>query len=185
MPEEIGEGLQPPPEEITVTVAPSGSMASDEALVVSSSLLSVCSDAVKSNLLALSNIGSATTTKIQNALEVVQAFDVQSANLIDETVLNGLANGAETSAIVVNNIGDSSFVKIILVLDEITPTAIAPKVVVYSGASGYSLSLSTISSAKRLEFLNIPASFVASFKVINQTGVSFPASKNSILVVGQ
>ena len=162
---------------------PDGSSSTDSTYVLDAQLLLYLSNAGKSKLLSSSNIGASTTAVIQKALEKVDTLTDYTAFLIDETILDGLANNGQTSAISVSNTGDSANVRIIIILGDIQPTP-GGKVSITDGTTNYELEVSVASSVKRLEFTAIPAAFVSNFYVTNLTGVSFASWGNSVLVVG-
>jgi hypothetical protein len=168
----------------TVYPSPSGSAATDTTYAITDSNLNLLSNAAKSSLLSVSNLGSAITSRINSTLELIQAYDEFTAYLLDETVLNGLANGATSSTLNVANVGTSNFVKVIVILGEITPVGLAPSVFIDSGLESYELAVGTTTAKKRLEFNQIPAAFVNAFTVTNNLGVSLASSGNSIVVVG-
>lgn len=168
----------------TVFPPPSGSAATDTSYAITDSNLNLLSNAAKSSLLSVSNLGSAITSRINSTLELIQAYDEFTAYLLDETVLNGLANGATSSTLNVANTGTSNFVKVIVVLGEITPVGLAPSVFINSGLESYELAVGTTTAKKRIEFNEVPAAFVSNFTVTNNLGVTLPSYGNSVLVVG-
>lgn len=167
-----------------VLEAPIGSSAIDTSYAITDSNLTLLSNASKSSLLSVSNLGSAITSRINSTLELIQAYDEFTAYLLDETVLNGLANGATSSTLNVANTGTSNFVKVIVILGEITPVGLAPSVSITSGLESYELAVGTTTAKKRLEYNQIPAAFVNAFEVTNNLGVPLASYGNSIVVVG-
>jgi len=170
----IGVALVPPPD---------GSIATDTTFSVSTSNLALLSEAAKSSLLSASNIGSAITSRINSTLNLVSVIGGLTAYLLDETVLNGLANGTSSSTLTCSNVGTSRFVRIIVILGQISVGSGAT-VSVSDGVTSYELTLPPTTSEKRLEFNNIPSSFVSSFYVQNNTGTTLASWGNSIVVVG-
>ena len=169
-------------EELILVVPPNGSIATDWAYPIGNDLISQLSDSAKSDLLAVSNIGTAIASVIEKALEKIDELSNFTTFLLDGTQLNNLANGSSVTY-TISNTGDSPLVRLVIILGAIAPTAGA-KIVISNGVDAYELSLSTGSSVKRIEFNALPASFVSSFSVTNNLGVSFAESGNSIVVVG-
>ena len=168
-------------EELISVVPPDGSVATDWAYPIGNDLISQLSDSAKSDLLAFSNIGTAITSVIKKALEKIDELSNFTTFLLDGTQLNGLANGSSVSY-TLSNTGDSPLLRLVIILGSIAP-AVGAKVIIDNGLEAYELSLSTGASVKRLEFNAIPASFVSSFTVTNNSGVVLNASSNSIVVV--
>lgn len=172
----------PPPLPITPIPAPAGSTAEDVDTIISSALLTNLTNSAKSSLLSAANIGTATLSKIETALEFVDTLTELTSYQLDGTLLNSLADGDTSSSLTVSDVGDSTFVRIVILLSEITPSAGA-KVIISDASTAYELELDTTTSEKRLEYSNIPAAFVSNFTVENATGVAFPSYGNSIVVV--
>jgi hypothetical protein len=173
----VGVGAQI--EEVT---APTGSRAEDSSYPIPSRLLNYLSSSGKSSLLSVSNIGASTLAKVQTSLEVIDNLTDFETYLLDGTALDGLANGSSSTAFTYPNVGTSRFVRVVVILGEITPTG-TPSVEIVSGLTAYTLNISTTTSQKRLEFNNIAESFVNGFQVRNFTGVPFASSGNSVVVV--
>lgn len=95
--------------------------------------------------------------------------------------LDGLANGSSVSSLVYDNISGATNAKVVLIIQKVTPSG-SPNIQIDNGTSYYQVSVDTTSSAKRVEFNDIPASFLASFSIINNLGVAFPASGNTCTV---
>jgi hypothetical protein len=163
--------------------APSGSIGTDSSYPIPSNLMDYLSDSGKSSLLSVSNIGASTLAKVQTSLEVIDNLTDFETYLLDGTALDGLADGATSAAFTYPNVGTSRFVRVVVVLGEITPTG-TPSVEIVSGLTAYTLSVPTATSEKRLEFNDIPEAFVNSFQVRNSTGVPFALFGNSLVVVG-
>jgi hypothetical protein len=163
--------------------APTGSSATDTSYAITPTNLGLLADGTKSALLSVSNLGSSITSRINSTLELIETLGDFTAYLLDETALNGLANGNVSSVLASSNVGTSRFVKVIVILGEIAPTAGA-RAEITDGTTAYELSVPTGLSEKRLEFNQIPEAFVNAFSVRNLTGVSLASSGNSIVVVG-
>lgn len=161
---------------------PPGSGATDASPILSSSLLAYLSDSAKSSLLSAANIGASTAAKIETALEVIDALSDLTTYLLDATSLNSLANNESSSSLALASLAGSSRVRIVVLLGQFQPTA-GGKVAISNGSTTYEITLPSTLSSKRVEFNNIPASFVSSFTVKNSTGVTFPSYGNSIVVV--
>jgi hypothetical protein len=95
--------------------------------------------------------------------------------------LDGLANGSSVSSLVYDNISGATNAKVVLIIQKVTPSG-SPNIQIDNGTSYYEVSVDTNASAKRIEFNDIPASFLASFSIINNLGVAFPASGNTCTV---
>jgi len=162
--------------------APSGSAGTDSSYSIPSNLLSHLSDLGKSSLLSVSNIGASTLAKVQTSLEIIDNLTDFETYLLDGTALDGLANGGLSTTFTYPNVGTSRFVRVVVILGEITPTG-TPSVEIVSGLTAYTLSVSTATSEKKLEFNDIPEAFVNNFSVVNKTGVPFAPSGNSVVVV--
>lgn len=174
----------PIPENIPSPVTPpDGSIGIDSDFILSSDNLAILSNAAASSLLSVSNIGATTANKINSTLDLIRSFENQEAFLLDGEVLNNLNSGSSSTAFNFTETGTSNHVKIILLLNTISPSNPAPTVVFKNNATSYSVNISTATDIKRIELNNIPASFVSSFQVENQTGTSFASYGNSILVV--
>jgi hypothetical protein len=124
-----------------------------------------------------------------NAAPSVSAETVLPPNfgpeVIGTTQLNALANNVESAAMAYSNSSGQTLARVEVLLGIMTPGSGAT-VQITSGSSAYELSLSTTANrGRRAVFVDIPASFLTSFKVKNLTGVSFPASDNYVLVAPQ
>lgn len=170
---------EPIPEPIP---APSGSTSTDATYPISSSALALLSNGTQSSLLAVSNLGSAITSKVNSTLDLIEALSGFESYVVDASPLNSLANSAVSTALSVPNVGTSDFVKIVIILGEITPIA-TPKIAVSDMTTSYEVSLPLTTNEKRLEFNSIPSSFVSSFYVQNKTGVPLASWGNSIIVI--
>lgn len=168
-----------PPSPIT---PPGGSMAEDTTFPITDVNLGLLDPVAQSQLLAVSNLGTTTTAKINSTLDLIRTYEDLEVYTLDHTLLNSLADGVATANYTVSNTGSSKFVKVIIILGEFTPTG-TPTVKIQDNLNYYEMAVTTTTSKKRIEFNNIPATFVSSFQVENNTGVSFPSSGNSILVV--
>lgn len=162
---------------------PDGSIGIDSDFILSSENLAILSNSAVSSLLSVSNIGATTANKINSTLDLIRSFENQEAFLLDGTLLNSLNSGSSSTAFNFTETGTSTHVKIILLLNTISPSAPTPTIVFKNNATSYSVNISTATDVKRIELNNIPASFVSSFQVENQTGTSFASYGNSILVV--
>lgn len=178
IPEENIPNPIPQPEPI-----PDGSIAEDTNYFITDENLNILTNTIKSKLLAVSNLGSTTTSKINNALDLIRTYEDLEVYTLDHTLLNSLANTTATSNYTVTNLGSSNFAKVIIILGEITPIGTA-KVRIKNNLNFYELTIPNTTSKKRIEFEFIPISFVSSFQVENQTGTTFASSGNSIIVQG-
>ena len=162
---------------------PNGSIGIDTDFILSSENLAILSNAAVSSLLSVSNIGATTANRINSTLDLIRSFENQEAFLLDGSLLDTLSSGSSSTAYNFTETGTSTHVKIILLLNTITPSALAPAIIFKNNSTSYSITISTATDIKRIELNNIPASFVSSFQVENQTGTSFASFGNSILVV--
>jgi hypothetical protein len=177
MPLPPGPGTFPEPDP-----APPGSSGIDAEYVITTQNLNLLADSTKSSLLAVSNLGSAITSRINSTLDLIDVLTAFEAFVIDATSLNNLANGQASSELNVSNVADSDFVRIVMLLGEITPTG-SPTIVVTNNTLGYEVTIPVTTGEKRLVFDNIPSSFVSSFYVQNNTGVTLASWGNSIIVI--
>lgn len=161
---------------------PDGSITIDTNYQISDLNLNILEQNAKSQLLAVSNIGTTTTSKINSSLDLIRTYEDLEVYTLDHTLLNSLANNTATSNFAVTNTGSSKFVRVVIILGQITGIG-TPKVRIKNNTNYYEMTISNTTSKKRIEFNNIPASFVSSFQVENQTGTSFASYGNSILVV--
>lgn len=169
-----------PPSPITL---PSGSMAEDTSFPITDTNLGILDPVAQSQLLAVSNLGTTTTAKINSTLDLIRNYEDLNVYTLDHTLLNSLADNTATSNYTITNTGSSNFAKIIIILGEITPIGTA-KVKIKNISNFYELTISNTTSKKRIEFNNIPIEFISSFQVENQTGTTFASSGNSIIVQG-
>ena len=95
--------------------------------------------------------------------------------------LNSLANGGNVSGLIYSNIAGATNARVVIEIQKVTPTG-SPNIQIDDGTSYYEVSVDTTSSAKRVEFNDIPASFLANFKIFNNLGVAFPASGNTCTI---
>lgn len=168
---------QPP----TPQAAPAGSSAVTAASAVSPALLAYLADLKRAAVLSAANVGSATARRIAAALEAVDVLGDLSDYQIDASPLDGLANGATSAAFSAPLSGTSS-ARVVILLGSMQ--AAAGGTVVLSGAgASYSLALPTTAGPLRIEFADLPAALAAEFTVQNDSGVAFPASSNSIVVL--
>ena len=170
-------GEQPEPDP-----APDGSLGGDADYVITTGNLALLANGTKSSLLAVSNLGSAITSRINSTLDLIEALTGFETFVIDASSLNDLANTQLSDDLIVSNVGDSDFVRLVILLGEITPIG-TPTIVLTNDTVGYELSVPTTTSEKRLVFDNIPSSFVSSFYVQNNTGVTLASWGNSIIVI--
>ena len=171
-----------PPPEPTPEDPPEGSTGIDAVYPISNESLALLANDTKSSLLSVSNIGSAISSRINSTLNLVDTFGNFESYLLDGTVLDSLAHTSNSTTLAVTNVGSSAFVKIVIILKEITPSG-TPKVCISDATTTYELSMPLTTSEKRLEFNNIPSGFVSSFYVKNNTGTSLASYGNSIVVI--
>lgn len=176
--------ISPPPITPTSPITPpSGSMAEDTSFPITDTNLGILDPVAQSQLLAVSNLGTTTTAKINSTLDLIRNYENLNVYTLDHTLLNSLADNTATSNYTITNTGSSKFVKVIIILGEITPTG-TPAVRIQDNTNYYEMAITTSTSKKRIEFNNIPIAFISSFQVENQTGTTFASSGNSIIVQG-
>lgn len=95
--------------------------------------------------------------------------------------LNSLANGDNVSGLVYSNLAGATNARVVIEIQKVTPTG-SPNIQIDDGTSYYEVTVDTTASAKRVEFNDIPASFLANFKIFNNLGVAFPASGNTCTI---
>lgn len=175
-------GIPLPGEELIPEEAPLGSSAEDVGYAITTENLALLANQTKSSLLAVSNLGSAITSRINSTLDLIEALTGFETFVLDASSLNNLATTQVSSELNVANVGDSDLVRIVIILGQITPTG-TPTIVITDNTIAYELGVSTTTSEKRLVFDNIPSDFVSSFYVQNKTGVSLASWGNSIIVI--
>lgn len=175
-------GIPIPGEELIPESAPSGSSAQNIEYVITTENLSLLANQTKTSLLAVSNLGSSITSKINTTLDLIETLTGFETFVLDANSLNGLATTQVSSELNVNNVGSSTLVRIIIILGEITPGA-TPTVVITNNIIAYELDVPNATNEKRLVFDNIPSSFINSFYVQNKTGVTLASWGNSIIVI--
>jgi hypothetical protein len=177
-----GEGPIVPPPIPTPTPAPEGSTGTDATYPIPAGSLALLSNGTQTSLLAVSNLGSAITSRINSTLDLIDALSDFESYVVDASPLNSLANLAVSTVLNVPNVGTSDFVRVIIILGEITPTG-TPKIAISNMTTSYEVSVPLTTNEKRLEFNSIPSSFVSSFYVQNNTGVTLTSWGNSIIVI--
>jgi len=105
-------------------------------------------------------------------------FGVQQ---VADSVLNSLENRGSVSGLTYENASGATNAKVVITLQTITPTSGA-NIQIDDGTNYYEMAVDTTASAKRIEFWDIPASFLASFTIINNLGVAFPVSGNTCTI---
>lgn len=96
--------------------------------------------------------------------------------------LNALANATESSAMAYSNVSGQTYATVEVLLNPISPTG-APTIQLISGSTGYQLAISTTAGiARKVKFVDIPASFLSSFTVKNNSGVALAATGNFVVV---
>lgn len=114
--------------------------------------------------------------------EAVNMLSGDGILLLDATSLNSLAHGGTSSSFSYLNPTGASNCRVIIILEKINVTT-GGGIQIDNGTNYYQLMVPTGNSSKRIEFLNIPASFLSSFVINNETGVALAASGNSITIV--
>jgi hypothetical protein len=167
----------------TVIDLPAGSGAINYDYSISDLNLNILSNQAKSSLLAVSNLGKTTATVINSTLDLIRTFEDLETYILDGNLLNSLASGATSNSFLYPNTSNK-FVKVIIILGSFNPIAITPKIKLKKNTNVYEVIIPTGNDQKRIEFNNIPITFVDSFQVENQTGNDFASYGNSILIQG-
>jgi hypothetical protein len=100
---------------------------------------------------------------------------------VADAALNSLADGSTLSGLTYENAAGATNAKVEIILQKITPTSGA-NIQIDNGTDYYEMAIDTTTSAKKLEFLDIPATFLSSFSIINNLGVAFPVSGNTCTI---
>jgi hypothetical protein len=100
---------------------------------------------------------------------------------VADAALNSLANGSTLSGLSYENAAGATNAKVEIVLQKITPTSGA-NIQLDNGTDYYEMAIDTTTSAKKLEFLDIPATFLSSFSIINNSGVALASGGNTITI---
>jgi hypothetical protein len=112
------------------------------------------------------------------ANNITTGFGIQK---VADAALNSLANGSTLSGLTYENAAGAINAKVEIILQKITPTAGA-NIQIDNGTNFYQISIDTTSSAKKIEFLDIPATFLTNFSIINNTGVALASGGNTCVV---
>lgn len=103
--------------------------------------------------------------------------------VLSSTNLDALANGVESSAITYSNISGRTYATVEVLLNPISPTG-TPTIQLISGLAGYEVTITTTANiARKVRFVDIPASFLSSFTVKNNSGVALAATGNFVVVM--
>lgn len=96
--------------------------------------------------------------------------------------LNALPDGAETQRMMYDNKSGQPFAKVEVILNPIVPTGSA-SVQLIGVTGGYEMPISSSDhGARKVVFVDIPASFLSSFSVKNNTGAPFASAGNYVVV---
>jgi len=96
--------------------------------------------------------------------------------------LNNLADDASTSTITYTAPSGSSYAKIIILLGKVNVTSTG-SISLEDGVDTYELEVATGNVFRRVEFNNIPVSFIDSFSIKNNLGVALAAGGNSVTII--
>jgi hypothetical protein len=102
---------------------------------------------------------------------------------ISSSTIDGLLSAASSVSISVSNSTSATNGKLIICLGAFTPVSATPKITLSDSTNTYSITITTGSSARRIEFNDIPMTFLANFTIINETGSTLPAEGNYLYVV--
>lgn len=107
---------------------------------------------------------------------------VYKTELISSTALDSLANSTESASLSYGNASGKTYATVDIFLGAITPTG-TPTIQIISGSTGYEKSISTTAGVLRtVRFVDIPATFLSSFTVKNNTGVTLAAAGNFVTI---
>jgi hypothetical protein len=102
--------------------------------------------------------------------------------VVGGTELDTLADSTESAAFSYSNPSGQTYATVDVLLNPISPTG-TPNIQIISGSTGYELAITTTASiARRVRFVDIPASFLSSFTVKNNSGVALAASGNVVVI---
>lgn len=102
---------------------------------------------------------------------------------VSASIINGLADTQNTSSITFSNPTSATTANLIIMLKKLLPTGSPSSIAISNGTSQYVNEVSNIDSDKRIEFVNIPTTFLASFTIKNQLGVSIQSDGNAIIII--
>lgn len=124
-------------------------------------------------------------TEIQDAPEgscEVSISPTFGPEIVASIELNGLAHNGETQRVSYNNNSGQPLAKVEVVLNPITP-ADSASVQLIGDVGGYEMPISSSDhGARKVVFVDIPASFLSSFSIKNNTGAPFASAGNYVVV---
>jgi hypothetical protein len=100
---------------------------------------------------------------------------------VADAALNSLADGSTLSGLTYENAAGATNAKVEIILQSITP-GVGANIQLDNGTDYYEMAIDTTSSAKKLEFIDIPATFLSSFSIINNTGVALASGGNTCII---
>jgi hypothetical protein len=110
---------------------------------------------------------------------------VYKAETVSYSELNSLANNTESASLIYNNASGKTYATVDVRLGAISPTG-TPTIQLISGSTGYEMSISTTANVLRaVRFVDIPATFLSSFTVKNNSGVALASSGNFVTITPQ
>lgn len=126
---------------------------------------------------------SAITIEILPIGSVETAFTpIFGPDTLGASALDGLANATESIEMSYANPSGQTYATVEILLNPITPTG-TPTIQIISGSSAYEMSISTTANiARRIKFVDIPATFLSSFTVKNNLGVALASIGNFVVV---
>lgn len=103
--------------------------------------------------------------------------------VLGSTILDALADSTESAVMEYSNPSGQTYAAVEVLLNPISPTG-TPSIQIISGSTGYELTISTTASiARKVRFVDIPATFLSSFTVKNMSGVALAATGNFVVVI--
>jgi hypothetical protein len=100
---------------------------------------------------------------------------------VADAALNSLADGSTLSGLTYENATGATNAKVEIILQSITP-GVGANIQLDNGTDYYEMAIDTTTSAKKLEFIDIPATFLSSFSIINNTGVVLASGGNTCII---
>lgn len=124
---------------------------------------------------------SISVTPVEGSISENVASNFGAKNIVS-TALNGLSNGASTTALAYDNPAGVSACDVIISLAPIDMVS-SGTIRIDDGTNYQELAVPSGNSGKRCLFLEVDASFLANFTIYNGTGVALSSSGNIVTIV--
>lgn len=123
-------------------------------------------------------------THINDLPEGSGAFNIETnyGTEVYNSILDGLGNGLNSQLLSYANIAQMSFAEVSMSLGPISCDGTVSKILLLSGDEAYEQMIPDGFSAKLVIFKFIPAAFLSSFMIKNQSGVDFFHSDNMLTI---